>query len=294
MYGVKAAVTNIRKLVYDKSKPLVFPGVYDAITARVAQKAGFEAMFQTGYGTSAALLGMPDYGFIGPTETTENARRICKSVSVPVIVDADTGYGNPLSVWKLVNELESLGAAGIFLEDQKWPKRCGHMIGKEVVPKEEYIEKLRAALDARKSKDFIIVARTDARATEGLDGAIERGLLYKEIGADAVFVEAPKSVEEMKKIGKSIKAPLVANMIEGGATPVLSSKELHKMGFNLILYPLSVLYANTYATLQILKELRKSGTTLKLKKSLVNFDQFNDIVDLSKFKKMESKYVTKL
>lgn len=294
MYGVKAAVTNIRKLVYDKSKPLVFPGVYDAITARVAQKAGFEAMFQTGYGTSAALLGMPDYGFIGPTETTENARRICKSVSVPVIVDADTGYGNPLSVWKLVNELESLGAAGIFLEDQKWPKRCGHMIGKEVVPKEEYIEKLRAALDARKSKDFIIVARTDARATEGLDGAIERGLLYKEIGADAVFVEAPKSVEEMKKIGKSIKAPLVANMIEGGATPVLSSKKLHKMGFNLILYPLSVLYANTYATLQILKELRKSGTTLKLKKSLVNFDQFNDIVDLSKFKKMESKYVTKL
>ncbi len=287
-------MTNIRKLVYDKSKPLVFPGVYDAITARVAQKAGFEAMFQTGYGTSAALLGMPDYGFIGPTETTENARRICKSVSVPVIVDADTGYGNPLSVWKLVNELESLGAAGIFLEDQKWPKRCGHMIGKEVVPKEEYIEKLRAALDARKSKDFIIVARTDARATEGLDGAIERGLLYKEIGADAVFVEAPKSVEEMKKIGKSIKAPLVANMIEGGATPVLSSKELHKMGFNLILYPLSVLYANTYATLQILKELRKSGTTLKLKKSLVNFDQFNDIVDLSKFKKMESKYVTKL
>ena len=287
-------MVNIRKLVYDKSKPLVFPGVYDAITARIAQKAGFEAMFQTGYGTSAALLGMPDYGFIGPTETTENARRICKSVSVPVIVDADTGYGNPLSVWKLVNELESLGAAGMFLEDQKWPKRCGHMSGKEVVPKEEYAEKLRAAIDARKSKDFIIVARTDARATEGLDGAIERGLLYKEIGADAVFVEAPKSVEEMRKIGKSIKAPLVANMIEGGATPVLSSKELHKMGFNLILYPLSVLYANTYATLQILKELRKSGTTLKLKKSLVNFDQFNDIVDLSKFKKMENRYATKL
>ena len=208
---------SIRKLVYDKSKPLVFPGVYDAITARIAQKAGFEAMFQTGYGTSAALLGMPDYGFIGPTETIENARRICKSVSVPVIVDADTGYGNPLSVWKLVNELESVGAAGIFLEDQKWPKRCGHMSGKEVIAKEEYSEKLRAAVDARKSNDFIIVARTDARATEGLDAAIERGLLYKDIGADAIFIEAPKSVDEMRKIGKSIKAPLVANMIEGGA-----------------------------------------------------------------------------
>ncbi|OLD30322.1 MAG: carboxyvinyl-carboxyphosphonate phosphorylmutase [Thaumarchaeota archaeon 13_1_20CM_2_38_5] len=286
-------MTSVRKLVYDKSKPLVFPGVYDAITARIAQKAGFEAMFQTGYGTSAALLGMPDYGFIGSTETIENARRICKAVSVPVIVDADTGYGNPLSVWKIVNELEAVGAAGIFLEDQKWPKRCGHMAGKEVIAKEEYAEKLRAALDARQSKEFIIVARTDARATEGLDSAIERGLLYKEIGADAIFVEAPKSIDEMKKIGKSIKAPLVANMIEGGATPMLSSQQLHKMGFNLILYPLSVLYANTFATLQILQELKKVGTTARLRKHLVNFNQFNHIVELSKFKKMENKYATK-
>ena len=286
-------MTSVRKLVYDKSKPLVFPGVYDAITARIAQKAGFKAMFQTGYGTSAALLGMPDYGFVGSTETIENARRICKAVSVPVIVDADTGYGNPLSVWKIVNELEAVGAAGIFLEDQKWPKRCGHMAGKEVIAKEEYAEKLRAALDARQNKEFIIVARTDARATEGLDSAIERGLLYKEIGADAIFVEAPKSIDEMRKIGKSIKAPLVANMIEGGATPVLSSQQLHKMGFNLILYPLSVLYANTFATLQILQELKKVGTTARLRKNLVNFNQFNDIVELSKFKKMENKYATK-
>jgi 2,3-dimethylmalate lyase len=286
-------LTNIRKLLLDKSKPLVIPGVYDAITARVAQKVGYEAIFQTGYGTSAALLGMPDYGFIGSKETIENATRICKTVSVPVIVDADTGYGNPLSVWKIVNELESIGASGIFLEDQKWPKRCGHMSGKEVITKEEYAEKLRAAVDARKSKDFIIVARTDALATEGMDAAIERGIFYKEIGADAIFVEAPKSIEEMKHIGKSIKSPLVTNMIEGGATPVLSSKELHRMGFNIILYPLSVLYANTFATLEILKELKKSGTTLKLKNSLVSFDEFNDIVDLSKFKKMENRYSTK-
>ena len=286
-------MTNIRKLLLDKSKPLVIPGVYDAITARVAQKVGYEAIFQTGYGTSAALLGMPDYGFIGSKETIENATRICKTVSVPVIVDADTGYGNPLSVWKIVNELESIGASGIFLEDQKWPKRCGHMSGKEVITKEEYAEKLRAAVDARKSKDFIIVARTDALATEGMDAAIERGIFYKEIGADAIFVEAPKSIEEMKHIGKSIKSPLVTNMIEGGATPVLSSEELHRMGFNIILYPLSVLYANTFATLEILKELKKSGTTLKFKESLVNFDEFNDIVDLTKFKKMENKYSTK-
>jgi len=285
---------NLRKLLLDNSKPLVVPGVYDAIGAKIAQKTGFEAMFQTGYGTSATLLGLPDYGFIGATETTENARRICRAVSVPVIVDADTGYGNPLSVWKLVTELESVGAAGIFLEDQKWPKRCGHMSGKEVIPKEEYSQKLQAALDARKSKDFIIVARTDARAPEGLDAAIERGLDYKKIGADAIFIEAPKSIDEMRKIGRSIKAPLVANMIEGGATPLVSSKVLHKMGFKLILYPLSVLFANAFASMKILNELRRSGTTDRLKKNVVNFDQFNEIVDLTKFKKMERDYVSKI
>ena len=285
---------NLRKLLFDNSKPLVVPGVYDAIGAKIAQKAGFEAMFQTGYGTAATLLGMPDYGFIGATETIENASRICRAVSVPVIVDADTGYGNPLSVWKLVTELESVGAAGIFLEDQKWPKRCGHMSGKEVIPKDEYSQKLQAALDARKSKDFIIVARTDARAPEGLDAAIERGLQYKKNGADAIFIEAPKSIEEMKKIGRSIKAPLVANMIEGGATPLISSKALHKMGFKLILYPLSVLFANAFASIQILRELRKSSTTARLKKNLVNFDQFNEIVDLARFKRMEKNYVSKI
>ena len=285
---------NLRKLLSDNSKPLVVPGVYDAIGAKIAQKVGFEAMFQTGYGTSATLLGLPDYGFIGATETTENARRICRAVSVPVIVDADTGYGNPLSVWKLVTELESVGATGVFLEDQKWPKRCGHMSGKEVIPKEEYSQKLQAALDARKSKDFIIVARTDARAPEGLDAAIERGLEYKKIGADAIFIEAPKSIEEMKKIGRSIKSPLVANMIEGGATPLVSSKVLHKMGFKLILYPLSVLFANAFASMKILHELRRSGTTIRLRKNVVNFDQFNEIVDLTKFKKMERNYVSKI
>jgi len=272
------------------NKPIVVPGVFDAIGAKIAQKVGFPAMFQTGYGTSATLFGMPDYGFVGPTETVENARRICNAVSVPVIVDSDTGYGNALSVWKLVKELESAGAAGIFLEDQRWPKRCGHMSGKEVIRKEEYAEKLQAALDARSSKDFIIVARTDARATEGLDKAIERGLYYKKIGADVIFVEAPKSIQEMKKIGKSIKAPLVANMIEGGATPLSSSKKLHDMGFKIILYPLSILFANTYASLEILKELKKTGTTSKFNKKLVSFDQFNDLVELPKFRKLETRY----
>jgi len=275
-------------------KPLVIPGVYDAIGAKIAEKVGFDAMFQTGYGTSATLFGMPDYGFIGATETVDNARRISNAISVPLIVDSDTGYGNALSVWKLVKELESAGAAGIFLEDQKWPKRCGHMQGKEVIPQEEYTEKLGAALDARENKDFIIVARTDSRATEGLEAAIERGIQNKKTGADAVFIEAPRTLDEMKKIGKEIKAPLVANMIEGGATPMNSAQTLNKIGFNIILYPLSVLFANTFATMNILQELKNTGTTSKYKQKVVNFDQFNSLVELDKFKKMETKYkVTK-
>ena len=280
---------KLRNLI-KREGPFVIPGVYDAITAKITEKVGFEAMFQTGYGTSATLFGMPDFGFIGATETIDNARRICRSVSVPVIVDSDTGYGNALSVWKLVKELEVAGAAGIFLEDQKWPKRCGHMQGKDVITQEEYTEKLSAAIDARENKDFIIVARTDARATQGLDAAIERAKQNKKTGADVIFVEAPKSFEEMKTIGREIRAPLVANMIEGGATPLKSAEELYEIGYKIILYPLSVLYANTFASMNILKELKNSGNTKKYKQKIVNFDQFNDIVELSKFRNMEKKY----
>ena len=280
---------NLRRML-KSNKPLVIPGIYDAIGAKIAEKVGFNAMFQTGYGTSAALFGMPDYGFIGAAETVDNARRICRAVSVPVIVDSDTGYGNALSVWKLVKELESAGASGIFLEDQRWPKRCGHMEGKEVISQEEYTEKLGAAIDARENKNFIIVARTDARATEGLDAAIERGIKNKKTGADAIFIEAPRSIEEMRTIGKSIRAPLVANMIEGGATPLASSETLSKIGFSIILYPLSVLFANTFATMSMLRELKKTGTTAKLKQKIVDFDQFNDLVELPKFRKMEKQY----
>jgi len=283
-------VKSIKKLLKNKSKPLVIPGVYDALGAKIVEKVGFEAMFQTGYGTSATLFGMPDYGFIGSTETVDNARRICRAVSIPVIVDVDTGYGNALTVDKLVRELEVAGASGIFLEDQKWPKRCGHMQGKEVIPKDEYAEKLQAAIDARSNKDFIIVARTDARAIEGLDNAIERGLYYKKIGADVIFIEAPKNIQEMSKIGNAIDAPLVANMIEGGVTPISSVSKLHKMGFKIILYPLSVLFSSTYSSLQILRELKRSGSTVKLKNNMVNFDQFNEIVELSKYKKLEKQY----
>lgn len=283
---------NLKRAIKTK-EPLVIPGVYDALGAKMAQKAGFGAMFQTGYGTSATLFGMPDYGFVGAAETIGNARRICGATTVPVIVDADTGYGNALSVWKVVQELESAGAAGMFLEDQRWPKRCGHMQGKEVIPQAEYVEKLGAALDARHSKDFVIVARTDSRATEGLDSAIERSRQNLKLGADAIFIEAPRSMPEMRRIGKEIRAPLVANMIEGGATPLVPAGKLAAMGFNMVLYPLSVLYASAFAAMEVLTELKRSGSTARLKKRVVGFGGFNDIVDLPKFKKMETKYGAK-
>ena len=281
---------SIRRMVRRGSAPLVIPGVYDALGARIAENAGFDAMFQTGYGTSASLLGMPDYGFVGAAETVENARRICAATSSPVIVDSDTGYGNALSVWKLVGDLQAAGASGMFLEDQRWPKRCGHMQGKDVISQEEYTEKLGAAVDARGDSDFVIVARTDARATLGLDEAIERGRQNKKTGADAVFIEAPRDIGEMKRIGREIRAPLVANMIEGGVTPISPAQKLHGMGFNMVLYPLSVLFASAYAASKILAELRQTGATRKSKRSAVSFDQFNEIVNLSKFRNMESKY----
>lgn len=257
----------------------------------MVQSVGFGAMFQTGYGTSATLLGMPDYGFVGAAETVDNARRICSAVSVPVIVDADTGYGGALNVHHLVRQLEEAGAGGIFLEDQRWPKRCGHMEGKEVLPQAEYTEKLGAALDARQSRDFVVVARTDARATEGLDAAIQRGQDNRRTGADAIFVEAPRTVEEMRRIGKAIDAPLVANMIEGGATPIQPAESLHSMGFTLVLYPLSVLYASAAAALSTLKDLHRNGTTTN--PSMLSFEQFNELVGLPGVRSLAERLASK-
>ena len=278
------------KQILGRSGPLVVAGVYDALGAKIVQKAGFEAAFQTGYGTSASLLGMPDYGFVGASEVVDNARRICNSVQIPVIIDADTGYGNALSVWKLVRDLESAGASGIFLEDQRWPKRCGHMSGKEVIPQAEYETKLQAALDARSSKDFVIVARTDSRATDGMDEALERARRNMEVGADIIFIEAPRSIDEMRRIGREINAPLVANMIEWGATPLVDSADLYEIGFNLILYPLALLYASARAAMDVARTLRETGTTRGMEDRMIDFGQFNDLVNLPGFRDMEQRY----
>ena len=281
---------SLREQLEDKNKIIVLPGVFDALSARIAEQVGFEAMFQTGYGSAAALLGMPDFGFLNAGETVDNARRIIRAVDVPVLVDADTGYGNPLNVWRLVQDLEALGAAGMFLEDQIWPKRCGHMVGKDVIPRDDYLPKLKAAIEARKCKDFIIVARTDARAPMGLDEAIERGKAYKKAGADVIFVEAPRTIDELKKVADEIDAPLVANMIEDGVTPTMPAEQLLKLGYRIAVFPLSGLYSATFAMREVFTELKKTGETIKTRKMMVTFKDFNKFVDLQKYMGLEKKY----
>jgi 2,3-dimethylmalate lyase len=281
---------SIRERLADANDIIILPGVYDALTAKIAEDVGFETAFQTGYGTSASLLGMPDFGFLNAGETLENAKRIINSVNIPILVDIDTGYGNPLNVWKIVKDLERIGAKGIFLEDQVWPKRCGHMTGKTVISKEEYILKLHAAIDAREDNEFIIVARTDSLAQFGIEEAIERGKEYKRIGADVIFIEAPKTIDQMELIAKEIKAPLLANMIEEGITPNLTADQLRKMGFKMVVFPLSALYSATFAIKQTLQTLKKTGTTKELKNKMVTFQEFNDLVNLSAYSKLEKKY----
>ncbi|CAI8038536.1 Carboxyvinyl-carboxyphosphonate phosphorylmutase, chloroplastic, partial [Geodia barretti] len=225
------------KEALDRNGTLVMPGVYDALSARIAEQAGFDVIFTTGYGISATLLGEPDFGILTQTEMLSTIYRICGAVPTPVIVDSDTGYGNAVNVVRTVTELLRAGAAGMFLEDQVWPKRCGHMKGKQVVPLDEYLKKLNAAVAAEGDGDLFIVARTDARQALGLDEAIRRGIAFKENGADAVFIEAPETREEMREIARSVPGPLVANMIERGVTPLMTPAELKELGFALIVWP---------------------------------------------------------
>src|ERR671931_416277 len=259
---------------------VLMPGVYDAITARIAARLGFEVVFVSGYSVSAARLGEPDFGFLTESEMADAARAVTRVSSAPVIVDADTGYGNALNVMRTVTDFQDAGAAGVFLEDQVWPKKCGHFQGKEVIATDEHAAKIRAAVDARGDRDLFIVARTDARQPLGQDAAIERCLAYKEAGADALFVEAPQSVDELEQIAAALPPPLVANMIERGVTPHLSRSELQDLGFQLIVCPLAALYASAKAVTDVLTELRERETTAGAIDRMLAFDQFGELVDL--------------
>ncbi len=269
---------------------LIMPGVYDALSAKIAARAGFEVIFITGYSLSATLLGEPDFGLLTQTEVVSAAQRICSVVETPVIVDADTGYGNAINVKRTVQDLIRAGAAGMFLEDQVWPKRCGHMTGKQVIPLNEQIMKLKAALEAKGENEFFIVARTDSRQALGLNEAIERGRAFKEAGADAVFIEAPESKEEMKEISRHVGGPLVANMLERGVTPLMGPQELKELGFELVVWPLAPLYSVAKSLTDVYTSLRRDGSTVAILDQLMPFDEFNTIVGLKEKYAWDAKY----
>lgn len=266
------------------------PGAHDALCARLAQLSGHRAVTVGGYSASASLLGQPDISLLTLTETADCYRRIVDAVDIPVFVDGDTGYGGILNVRRTVKELERTGAAGMFIEDQFFPKRCGHMQGKQVIPSSEMVAKVKAAVDVRADLDFIIMARTDALAVNGLEDAIERGNLYREAGADLIFVEAPTGVEQMRAITRRIDAPTLANNIEGGKSPLLSAKELQEIGYSVVVFPVAATYAVAKAVYDLMFEIKRTGTSHGFTERMIMFEEFNRIIGLEDLRCLESKY----
>ncbi|MFT8930637.1 MAG: isocitrate lyase/PEP mutase family protein [Sporolactobacillus sp.] len=263
----------------------------DSLSARIAEKTGFKALFQAGYTTSASELAMPDRGVADFGIMVNRAREIVNTVTIPVFADADTGYGSVRNVVRTVRCYESIGVAGLFLEDQQWPKRCGHMDGKSVIPADEMVAKIRAAAAARTHRDFLIMSRTDARAVYDLDEAIRRSRAYHQAGADLVFIEAPQSKDELKVIAAAFPdVPLMANMIEHGKTPLMTADELQELGFRIMVHPTALAYAQTYAEQHLLQELYEKKTTAGCMDRLVPFDQFNAFIGLDEVNALEANY----
>jgi 2-methylisocitrate lyase-like PEP mutase family enzyme len=281
--------TRLRKLL-EKPEIIVSVGVYDGLTAKIAEHVGFDVGCMGGYANSAVLLGKPDYGMLGLKEMADQLNRITSAANLCIIADGDTGYGNAISVTRTVQEFIRNGAAAILLEDQVWPKRCGHMEGKQVIPMGEHQRKIEAAVKARGNDDLVIIGRTDARQPNGIEDAIKRGKAYREAGADIVFVEAPQSMEELEMIIKEIDAPQLCNMIEGGKTPFLSARQCQDMGFKIVLYTLGTLYAATKSILTFMEYLKENGTTEGIWDQLVPFSKFNQLMELDSFRKMEQEF----
>jgi len=284
-----ASDTRVQRIL-EKEGALAVPGVYDALGAKLVEQAGFPLTFVSGYSVAATQLGLPDFGYLTQTEMVATAKRVCRAVNIPVLIDADTGYGNALNAIRTVNELIDVGAAGMFLEDQVWPKRCGHMKGKRVIPVAEQVQKLKAVADARAGRDFFIVARTDARHVDGLDAAIDRCRRYHDAGADALFVEAPASIDELQRIGGALPKPLVANMLEGGVTPLLRKQELDALGFQLIVCPLTGLYASAKAMQKMFALIKTAGTTRSALDDLLTFPEFHRLIDLDSHYALDERY----
>ena len=282
--------TRLRALI---ARPgcVVAPGVADALAARLVAREGFEAAYMTGFGTSITRLGMPDIGLLTMSEMVDNASRIAEIAGIPLIADADTGYGNPMNVRRTIREYEKAGVAAVHLEDQSWPKRCGHLAGKRVIPQAEMVAKIKAAVDARQDPDFMIITRTDAIAVEGLGRALERGQAYREAGADMLFIEAPVGREQVEQVAQRFKGvPLLYNMAASGKTPDIPAEELGKLGFKLAIFPNYVILAAIPAIQAMLRELKKTGTIGHWRDRMATFKEFTEIAGLPEVQQLEARY----
>ena len=287
----RAPRARLRELL-SAGAPLVAPGAYDALSARLVEQAGFDAVYMTGFGTTASLIGRPDVGLLSGAEMVDNGRRIVSAVDVPVIADADTGYGNAINVVRTVQLYEQAGVAGVQLEDQVMPKKCGHMSGKLLIGADEMAGKLRAAVEARRDPDLLIIARTDAVAVTGVDDAIARARTFADAGADLLFVEAPTSEEDIARVAKELRgvAPLVFNWAEGGRTPPLSLERIGELGFSLVIYPIGTLLAATAGMRALLATLKAEGTPVSALPDLPAFDEFTDLIGLPEIQRLERRF----
>lgn len=280
--------TRFKELVQAREL-LLLPGVHDALGMKLAQAAGFEAVISGGYSASATLLGEPDTSQLSYTEMRDYYGRLCESASLAVLADADTGFGGTVNVARTVRGYERAGVAALLLEDQVFPKRCGHFAGKQVVSRAEFASKLKAALDARTDPDLVIVARTDALAVRGFEEALERMQMAREIGADMLFIDALESVEQMRRFCRETKGPRLVNLIEGGRTPMLAARQLEEIGFSAALYAIAPTYAAAFAIREVLQALRRDGSTAAVRDRLVSFDEFNELVGLPALRDREQR-----
>jgi carboxyvinyl-carboxyphosphonate phosphorylmutase len=283
---------QLRKLFQEKGI-IVAPGAHNGVSAKVIEKIGFKAIYATGYGASANVLGKPDIGLMSMSEMVTHMHNMANATSLPIIADADTGYGNAINVMRTVQEYEQAGVAALQLEDQVMPKKCGHMMGRELISMKEMVGKIEAAVSARRDNDLMIIARTDARTKYGIEEAIRRGKAYEKAGADIIFIESPESKDEMKLINQSIKAPTLANMVENGRTPLLPSAELERLGYKLVIFPVTSVLAEANILSRVFKELFETGTTDKLVSDslLFNFEEFNNFLGAKDMRNLEKKYL---
>lgn len=294
--GQKIDRTDLKKssqlrLLLETDEILLLPGSFNALSAILIEQAGFKGIYISGAGVASNFVGYPDIGLTTMSDILENARNIVNVTNIPVICDADTGFGNAINVMRTVKEFEGAGVAGIQIEDQIMPKKCGHTEGKLLITKDEMVQKVKAAVDTRRDGDFVLIVRTDARAVNGLEDALDRAQAYKEAGADVIFVEAPRTVEEMQKICKIIKAPHLANMVEGGGkTPILPLPKLKEIGYKIVIYPASAWMACIKAMKEVLSVLKEDGTTSRYAPRMVSFNEMFEVVGRSMFVSFEKKY----